>query len=123
MVSCLNILSTILLVIYCCFHDGKNVNFCIYSNGPLSLGPGKRDRSIVFRACQLGVLIFRLLTPLSYLYLLLIAISTFCWHPTCAWIQVWFSLPQIGDNIQALTYLEIGRSFILSRLTMFNRTN
>lgn len=54
-----------------------NVN---YSNGPL-FGPGNRDRSILFRVCQLGVLLFRLITPFSYLYV--IAAATFFTNPNC----------------------------------------
>jgi hypothetical protein len=34
-----------------------------------SNGGGDGDRSIFFRLCQLGVLLFRLVTPFSYIYL------------------------------------------------------
>ena len=48
------------------------IDLLLTSNGPF-FGAGPRDRSIVFRACQLFVLGFRLITPLSYVYVAAVA--------------------------------------------------
>ena len=83
----------------------------IISNGPLSLGPGKRDRSIVFQACQLGVLAIRLITPLSYAYLLLLVALSF--QSNCTWFQNGLYIFDISGRCSSdATFVSFGRLFL-----------